>query len=234
MKKKVAKKTERKTGKKAKNKSEKNKETEAVEERTTGEEKKPIWKDNRYILVGVLNILLIIAALGFFYFYDGGGGGPKDTVNMSIIQDLGAVTIRGDGLPGYDINRDGEADYLSKGFGYYKGLYNAGGFEYGPGEITLEEFDVVILLPTLYFQPYDIVESSVGSVVSFNAIDEDSDINVDVILKTLGPTLTTYNLFINGYDEDSYRIIDAIEGDEGVGIIEEKEVEIAGKMVFRE
>jgi hypothetical protein len=234
MKKKVAGKTERKTGKRAKNKSEKDKETKAIEERTPGEEKKPIWKNNRYILVGVLNILLIIVALGFFYFYDGGEAVPKDTVNMSIIQDLGAVTIRGDGLPGYDINRNGEADYLSKGFGYYKGLYNAGGFEYGPGEITLDEFEVVILLPPLYFQPYDIVESSVGSVVSFNAIDENSDINVDVILKTLGPSLTTYNLIINGYDEDSYRIVDAIDADEGAGTIEEKEVEIAGKMVFRE
>jgi hypothetical protein len=153
---------------------------------------------------------------------------------MSIVMDLGAVTIRGDGLPGYDVNRDGEADYLSKGFGYYKGLYTDGGFEYGPGEIILEEFDVVILLPPLYFQPYDIVESSVGSVVNFNAVDENSDLDIDVILKTLGPALTTYNLVINGYDEDSYRIVDAIDADEGAGTIEEKEVEIAGKMVFRE
>jgi hypothetical protein len=92
----------------------------------------------------------------------------------------------------------------------------------------------MILLPPLYFQPYDIVESSVGSVVNFNAVDENSDLDIDVILKTLGPALTTYNLIINGYDEDSYRIVDAIDADEGAGTIEEKEVEIAGKMVFRE
>ena len=71
-------------------------------------------------------------------------------------------------------------------------------------------------------------------MVSFNAVDEDSGINVDVILKTLGPALTTYNVFINGYDEDSYRIIDVIDAEEGTGTIQEKEVEIAGKMVIRE
>jgi hypothetical protein len=104
MKKKATGKTEGKAGKRAKNKGEKPKDVKVEEKIVPVEGKKPFWKDNRYVFVGVLNIVLIIAALGFFYFYDGGDNVPTDTVNMSIVMDLGAVTIRGDGLPGYDVN----------------------------------------------------------------------------------------------------------------------------------
>jgi hypothetical protein len=234
MKKKETKKIEKKTEKKVKKKSVKNKEATGEDEGAQIDGKKPFWKDNRYVFVGVLNIILIIAAVGFFFFYDGGDATPQDAVNMSIVKDLGAVTIRGDGLPGYDINRDGEADYLSKGFGYYRNIYKAGGFDYGPGEIVLEEFGITLNLPALRFGAEDIRESSIGSVVSFNAKGQNSSLSIGVILKTLGPSLTTYNLFINNYEGKSYSVIDSIDDEEGRGVIAEKEVEIAGKVVFRE
>ena len=173
-------------------------------------------------------VLIIVLLVAFFLLGKGGNVSPQSTVNMSFTMDLGAITIRGDGMPGYDVDRNNRADYLEKGFGYYKGLYEVGGFEYGPGELKLEEFGVDIGLPVLSFAPVDITESSVGSVVEFSAEDPDSDLSVSVILKTLGPSLTTYNLFIENYQGETYGIVDSI-GVTGSGTIEPKEVEIQGK-----
>jgi len=129
----------------------------------TGEdvEKKPFWKNNKYLILGAVNIVLIIAAITFFALFPGEKIVVNEGVNMSISLDLGVVTVRGDGLPGYDINRDGDVDYLSEGFGYYKNLYSTGGFEYGPGNIMFEEFETEINMPELHFQPNEIVESGV-------------------------------------------------------------------------
>jgi len=71
-------------------------------------------------------------------------------------------------------------------------------------------------------------------VISFTAEDEKSPLKAEVILKTLGPELTTYNLFIDDRDGESYSIIDTLDSEEGAGTIEEREVDIAGKMIFRE
>jgi hypothetical protein len=205
---------------------------EEKDESTSEKEGGGGWKDKKAPLVGIGIFLLIVVVLGFIFF-TGSEKADESAVNMSAIKDIGAVTFRGDGLPGYDVNRDGEPDYLSSGFGYYKELFRAGGFDYGPGAIELEEFDVEIILPPLHFQPEDIRESGVGSVVEFTAVDENSTVSVIVILKTLGPSLTTYNLFIDETEGESYSIIDSI-GVSGSGTIEVKEVEIAGRVVFRE
>jgi hypothetical protein len=211
---------------------------ELEEEREEKEESKPEKEigggltDKKVPLIGIGIFLLIVVALGYFFFL-GSEKADESAVNMSATKDIGAVTFRGDGLPGYDVNRDGEPDYLTSGFGYYKELYRVGGFEYGPGAIKLEEFDVEILLPRLKFKNESIVESGVGSVVEFSAVDENSTLSITVILKTLGPSLTTYNLFIDETDGESYSIIDSI-GVNGSGRIQEKEVEIAGRVVFRE
>ncbi len=199
------------------------------------EEKTPFWKNNKYLLLGGISIILIIAAITFFTLFPGEKAVVEEGVNMSAELDLGSVTIRGDGLPGYDINRDGNTDYLSEGFGYYKNLYITGGFEYGPGIIILEDFETEINMPELKFRPNEIGESGVGSFVSFIANDETSPLKAEIILKTLGPELTTYNLFIDDQAGQSYSIIDILgPEEEGAGKIEEREVEIPGKMRFIE
>ena len=197
------------------------------------EEKTPFWK-NKYLILAAINIILIIAAITFFALFPGEKAVVNDSVNMSRTVDLGVITVRGDGLPGYDINRDGKADYLSEGFGYYKNLYNTGGFEYGPGVIILEDFETEINMPTLKFQPDEIRESGVGSFVSFTAEDENSPLKAEIILKTLGPEITTYNLFIDDQTGKSYTIIDVLDTEKGAGTLEEREVEIPGKMRFIE
>jgi len=160
-----------------------------------------------------------------------GKGEEAPVLNMSITRDLGAVKARGEGLPGFDIDRDGEADYLTQGFGYYKGIYGSGGFEYLGGELELEEFGVNISLPAMKLEPDELIESSVGSVVSFAG--ENGSVSVTVSYKTLGPALTTYNLFIQQAGGESYYIIDRIDRN-GSGVIEEREVNLPGHVVFRE
>jgi hypothetical protein len=192
-----------------------------------------ILRENKKLIAGGALVLLIIIFASLLLFNRGPEIVSRPPVNMSFVKDLGAVSMRGDGLPGYDIDRSGEADYLSKGFGYYKEIYASGGFEYGPGEIELKELETVITLPILNFAAEEIVESGVGSVVSFSAEDEATGTSILVILKTLGPSLTTYNLFIDDYQGESYGIIDVIGG-EGSGIIEEKEIEIVGSQRFFE
>jgi hypothetical protein len=205
---------------------------EVDEEAPALKEDKALLREKKNLIISVALVILIILAAGLFYYFKDRGKVDESAVNMSHVQDLGAVTIRGDGLPGYDIDRDGEADYLTHGFGYYKGLYEAGGFEYGPGGIELEEFKISLTLPVLNISPDEIVESNVGSVVIFNGVDDNSTVEVIVILKTLGPSLTTYNLFIEKGGE-SYNIFDIIEKN-GTGTIEEDEVEVSGRTMFRE
>jgi hypothetical protein len=203
------------------------------EETKPHEKKSSIWQEKKNLIIKVGLIVLIVAVLAIFYFYNLSPKVDENPVNMSLVKDLGAVKIRGDGLPGYDINRDGEADYIAAGFGYYKGIYEQGGFQYGPGGFELVEFDMEILLPELEFVPEEIVESGVGSVIIFHATDESSGASVRIILKTLGPALNTYNLIIDNLEGESYNIIDLLD-EEGSGSFQTKEVEIVGRMMFRE
>lgn len=194
-------------------------------EKEEGEETK---KKTLMIVIGLIVLVVLVSGV---YLYGSGKKIEKSVVNMTAVRDIGVVKVRGDGIPGYDIDRDGKADYLSTGFGYYKELYELGGFEYGPGGIELEEFGLSFTLPVLHFKPDDIVESGVGSVVSFAA--ENGSVSVTVIYKTLGPALSTYTVFIDGVDGESYIIIDSLTAN-GSGTIEEGEVEIVGRVVFWE
>jgi hypothetical protein len=210
----------------------KGKETDAEKKEDIHGSAKTKWSEKKDILFAVAVIFLMVLASGV-YFYIGKSGVEDEALDLTVVRDIGAIKVRGDGLPGYDIDRDGEADYLSKGFGYYKELHESGGFEYRSGIIELEDFELNLTLPNLNFEPTDIVESGVGSVVSFAANNESSSISVTVIYKTLGPALNTYNVFIKYSDGETYNIIDVIS-ENGDGTIEENEVEIAGHVVFRE
>jgi hypothetical protein len=182
----------------------------------TGNEDAPKkTQKNKKALIAIGLVLLIIIAITSFYFLKVRVKPPESFVNMSLTRDLGAVTIRGDGLPGYDIDRDGEADYLSKGFGYYKEIYQGGGFEYGPGALLLEEFGTEIMMPRVHFINDTLVESGVGSVVIFSAKENVSGFE---------------GTFVDG---ESYTITDLL-GVEGAGEIGEREVEIVGRMIIRE
>ncbi len=196
------------------------------------EKKSPDWKSEKNLLIGAGLAILLVIVVVFFAFYKGARP-PESRVNMSLVKDLDAVEIRGDGLPGYDVNRDGKVDYLASGFAYYKGLYDAGGFEYGPGAIKLKEFDIEIILPELNFTSEDIRESGVGSVVEFSARDENTSVEANVILKTLGPSLSTYTLHVKDRDGQSYILTDLLN-EEGEGTLQAREVDIVGRMIIRE
>ncbi|RMF91659.1 MAG: hypothetical protein D6733_00560 [Methanobacteriota archaeon] len=191
----------------------------------------PAKKLNKKLVAGgALGLVILFAAL---YIYGGALPDGEKEVNAAGMRDIGAVRVWGDGMPGYDIDRDGRADYLSEGFGYYKELYNGGGFQYRAGKMELKEFSINLTLPELSFRPDDIVESGVGSVVSFTAENSSQNVEATVIYKTLGPSLDTYNLIVRYSDGKTYRFIDVIS-EEGGGTIENEEVEIAGHVAFRE
>lgn len=202
---------------------------EIVEEKREGEKGSLI----KYLIAGAVVILIFLGGAYYYTTTTKGPTEPVNVVNMSVTLDLGAITARGDGLPGYDIDRNGEADYLSKGFGYYKALYEEGGFEYGPGAIYLEEFDINIDIPPMNLTPEDIVESGVGSVVEFSGEDPETGFKTNMIIKTLGASLSTYTLHLRPPDGESYTITDLISED-GAGTIAEKEIDIAGHMIIRE
>ncbi len=145
------------------------------------------------------------------------GGKPSDW------KDLGAIRIKGGGLPGYDINGDGKADYRQAGFFQYVEIYDKGGFDYPGGEVEIVGARN-LSLPALRFAASDLAESSLGSVVIFTAKDENTGLEVEVIVKTLGKELNTYRVFIKG-PQGSYHFIDYID-EEGAGTFQKDEVEI--------
>lgn len=154
-------------------------------------------------------------------------------------EDLGAILAMGGGLPGYDIDEDGDADYIESGFAHFIKIYNEGGFDYPGGwvyiqelpreDIPGQEIERNITLPSLHFSPSDLAESGVGSVVSFTASEEDSGLEILVIYRTLGRDMNTYTVAITS-EAASFRIIDRLGG-EGAGIIEVEEIEILGPSI---
>lgn len=153
-----------------------------------------------------------------------------------LVSDLGAVEVRGGGLPGYDINEDGEVDYIQFGFQHFVEIYKMGGFDYPGGIIQIQELPRGelqpseigrnITIPPMHFHPSYLAESSVGSVVIFSAKDEESGLEVDVVYKTLGRYLDTYSLLIRN-EFGAYQIKDRIF-EEDAGTIEKEEVEKLG------
>ena len=196
-------------------------------EEPKGAREKPGLKERKKTII-ILFVLLGVVALAAFYLYPKLKVPDKEILDMSMARDLGGVRVRGDGLPGYDIDRDGKADYISFGFGHFKELYASGGFNYGPGSIELKKSEINITLPPLDFKAEEIAESSVGSVVTFYAVDVNSTISSRVIYKTLGPSLNTYTVVMDNVDGGSYIIYDTI-GENGSGTIEEREIEIVGR-----
>ncbi|MFQ5816281.1 MAG: hypothetical protein ACE5G7_07280, partial [Candidatus Hydrothermarchaeaceae archaeon] len=110
-------------------------------------------------------------------------GGPLATQEEAGIpevqRDLGTILEVGGGLPGYDIDANGDADYVESGFAHFIKIYNEGGFDYPGGGVYIQELpreDIPgqeiernITIPPLHFSPSDLAESSVGSIVSFTA-----------------------------------------------------------------
>ncbi|MEE9593997.1 MAG: hypothetical protein V3V92_01215 [Candidatus Hydrothermarchaeales archaeon] len=150
--------------------------------------------------------------------------------------DLGAIEVKGGGLPGYDIDEDGIADYIQFGFQHFVEIYNEGGFDYPGGEIQIQELPRSrlqpqeigrnITIPSMHFFPSDLVESSVGSVAIFTAKDEGLSLEIDVLYKTLGRHMDTYAVLIR--DENGIYQIKDITFGEGAGTIELGEVEKLG------
>ncbi len=188
---------------------------------------------------------IMVVALGILVL---GCLGPEEAVQKlretpaKYLSDLGAIEVNGGGLPGYDINEDGEVDYIQFGFQHFVELYKEGGFDYPGGVIQIQELprgDLQpqeigrnITIPPLYFHPSDLVESSVGSVAIFTAEEKNSGLKIDVVYKTLGRNLDTYSVLIVNED-GTYQIKDRIFG-EGVGTIEGEEVEKLGSSFPKE
>jgi len=184
----------------------------------------------KIILFVVLGIL-ILGYIGTRQSDQNPGVAPR------IVQgDLGAIEVKGGGLPGFDMDENGEPDYIQFGFQHFLEIYNEGGFDYPGGEIQIQELPrgslqpqeigKNIIIPSMRFTPYDLAQSSVGSVAIFTAKDEEMGVEFDVIYKTLGRYMDTYAVLIR--DENaSYQIKDKIIG-EGAGTIELGEVEKLG------
>ncbi len=187
--------------------------------------------DKKKILI--IAFVIVVIVIGLSLYLKGVEDTAKTSADLSTPRDLGSVIVTGGGLPGYDIDEDGAADYLSKGFGYYKKLNETGGFDYRPGHIEFADYGEGVSLPGMHFTPDEIVESGVGSVMIFSSEDTASGYRVTVIFKTLGAALNTYTVSITDPAGISYTVIDVISED-GSGMIGEREVEISGRVLFRE
>ncbi len=162
-------------------------------------------------------LLTLILSVGCTALPQGGG-------DQNGWKELGAIRVKGGGLPGYDINGDGKADYTQAGFFQYVEVYDKGGFDYPGGEVDIVDAEKTISLPPLHFAPSDLAESTLGSVVIFLARDDATGLEVEIIVKTLGKELNTYRVLIDG-PQGSYRFIDLLD-EKGAGTFDVDEVEI--------
>lgn len=187
--------------------------------------------DKKKILI--IAFIIVLVVIGLSLYLRGSDHSEKTKADLSTPRNLGSVIVTGGGLPGYDIDEDGTADYLSKGFGYYKKLNETDGFDYTAGRIEFIDYGENISLPGMRFIPDEIVESGVGSVAIFSSEGSAGGYSATVIFKTLGAALSTYTVSITDPEGTSYTIIDVISED-GSGMIGEREVEISDRVLFRE
>ncbi len=176
----------------------------------------------------VLLILIAIAGVAIMYL---SSRDSKTIVNSPVAslftpdwRDLGEIRVYGDGLPGYDVNRNGRPDYVESGFFPYVELNKTGGFDYSGGKIHIKETGANITLPAMQFAVSHLTESRVGSIIIFNG--ENDNIKASVIVKTLGRSVTTYILAIES-PMYTYRLADILD-ERGSGTFEKGEIEGSG------
>lgn len=177
----------------------------------------------RHILYAMIAALVVFAAFVVF---------QKTRVNEIVTEppliseekDLGALKVTGE-LPGYDVDRDGEADYLKLGLFPYVDAYKRGGFNYSGGRIEILETNKTIILPPMYFFPSDMTETSVGGYVIFEASGkmQDAQIDVSVRVSAFGRQVNSYVVSIAYPGKDPYILRDIADG-KTPGTFEKEEI----------
>lgn len=140
-------------------------------------------------------------------------------------KDFGAIKVTGE-LPGYDIDKDGGADYLKSGLFPYVELYKKGGFNYSGGSIEILETNTTIILPPMYFLPSDMTESGVGGYVIFVAdgkTEQGSPVGVFVRVSAFGRQVNSYVVSIAYPAKDLYILRDIADG-KTPGTFEKEEI----------
>jgi len=166
-----------------------------------------------HILYAMIAVLIVFAALVVFQKTRVNGTVTKQPL-ISEEKDLGALKVTGE-LPGYDIDKDGEADYLKFGLFPYVDAYKKGGFNYSGGRIEILETNTTIILPPMYFFPSDMTETSVGGYVIFGARSEASQndsIDVSVRVSAFGRQVNSYAVSIAYPGKDPYILRDIADG----------------------